>query len=482
MALYHTHRPQTFDHLTDQAHIVITLTNQLINNKTAHAYLFSGPRGVGKTTTARILAKSLNCTHKKEGTANPCNTCNSCTEITNSRSIDVIEIDAASYTGVDNVRENIIDSAQFKPTMSRYKIFIIDEVHMLSTAAFNALLKTLEEPPKYIVFILATTDSQKLPATIISRCQRFGFHKVSDEEMTKHINNIAKIEQIKIDDEVVRRIVKKSEGCARDAVNLLDQLMAAGDAHITIDSASYILPTTQIELQMNFVEKLLKKQDRDALAQISDMVLQGMNLPHFTRELIEFMRVLMIARVDIELAQKEIDLSKEAGQKLKELVSISSQSEICTLIDITLRRNGEIKTSPLPQLPLEMLVVEWCIHDDTQKVLIQPQAAETKNTPIMSDSKDTQLESQLEIVQGANTRSIDQKTFESKWGDCLKEIEVQTPSLVFILKMAEFIQIENNVVQFSVPYDFHREKLMEKITKEKIELILSNLFGSIVLI
>src|SRR3989338_4041792 len=181
MALYHVHRPQDYEELIGQEYIVQTLSNQVASGKIAHAYLFSGPRGVGKTTTARILSKAVNCTNRKDSESNPCNTCTSCQEITAGNSIDVIEIDAASNTGVDNVRTNIIDNAQFRPTKSKYKIFIIDEVHMLSTSAFNALLKIMEEPPAHVIFVLATTELHKLPETIISRCEHHNFKKPKEE-------------------------------------------------------------------------------------------------------------------------------------------------------------------------------------------------------------------------------------------------------------------------------------------------------------
>ena len=210
MALYLKYRPQDFSSIIGQEHIVKTISNQIIHNKINHAYLFSGPRGVGKTTLARVIAKAVNCENRQDKNFDPCNQCSSCQEITHSRAIDVIEIDAASHTGVDNVKENIIDNVQFKPTKSKYKVFIIDEVHMLSTSAFNALLKTLEEPPEHIIFILATTELHKLPATIISRCQRFAFKKIPHETMNKHLENIAKAEKIKITKEVLERIINNS--------------------------------------------------------------------------------------------------------------------------------------------------------------------------------------------------------------------------------------------------------------------------------
>jgi len=183
MALYHKYRPKTFSEVIGQKHVTTTIENQLKNDKTNHAYLFSGPRGIGKTTIARILAKSLNCEAIKKPGDKICNKCQTCLEIDKSRSIDVIEMDAATHTQVDNIRENVIENSQFKPTSSKYKIFIIDEVHMLSTGSFNALLKTIEEPPKHVIFILATTELHKIPDTIISRCQRYKFNKVSSEEI-----------------------------------------------------------------------------------------------------------------------------------------------------------------------------------------------------------------------------------------------------------------------------------------------------------
>ncbi|MFA7315090.1 MAG: DNA polymerase III subunit gamma/tau [Candidatus Magasanikbacteria bacterium] len=500
MALYHKYRPQTFQDIIDQEHIVQTLTNQILNDKVSHAYLFSGPRGVGKTTTARILAKSLNCANRKPSSAEPCNNCSSCEEISTSSSIDVIEIDAASHTGVDNVRQNIIENSQFKPTHSKYKVFIIDEVHMLSTAAFNALLKTLEEPPKYVVFILATTDPQKLPATIISRCQRYTFTKVPPTKMKKSLENIAKKEDVKIDDEVLLRIARKSEGCLRDGISLLEQLLASGDKKITAESASLILPSTNIELQLEFIQYLADKKQVESLNFLDKLTREGLNISYFSHEFIEFLRILMISSVDMSLAEQELDINKEQKQQITEINAKISETGIITLLDLAIRRDSEIKNSVLPQLPLEMLVIEWCNKDNSSKqettsTIIPQTKIENKilNTIIETKVDETVKETQVDlpdtdiitktekieeikiISNENNTNEITLTQVENIWSEFIKKIESEAPSLTFVLKMSKINEIKNNVITISVEYSFHKEKLQENTTKQKLESVLKDL-------
>ncbi|PIZ96612.1 MAG: hypothetical protein COX80_00845 [Candidatus Magasanikbacteria bacterium CG_4_10_14_0_2_um_filter_33_14] len=508
MALYHKYRPQTFDDVIAQTHIVQTLSNQIKTDKVSHAYLFSGPRGVGKTTTARILAKSLNCTVKKAGEIEPCNECQSCEEIIRGNSIDVIEIDAASHTGVDNVRQNIIENSQFKPTASKYKIFIIDEVHMLSTAAFNALLKTLEEPPNYVVFILATTDPQKLPATIISRCQRYNFTKVGSKEMQKSIAKIAKAEGVTVEDEVLARIAKKSEGCVRDAVSLLEQLTSSGEKKITLDIASIILPTSNIEDQLVFGKFLITKNQVDALTFINDLNNQGINLSFFAEEFIEFLRIIMIAKTDMQLAEKELDMSSEQKKDIEEILNSLSPTQIIELLELTIKRTSEIKNSVLPQLPLEMLVVEWCNETTTksisQNTIVNNQKKVETPTIIIEDTKTTKTDVIIEksddtpttetpILENkdkekeVSTESTDEKPLdttpltkelvENNWNNLIKNLETEAPSLTFILRMAKVETVQDNTITLSVEYSFHKEKLLENTTKQKLENILKQILS-----
>ena len=241
--IYRKYRPKTFAKVMGQKPIKITLQNEIKSISMAHAYLFVGPRGTGKTTLARLFARSLNCLNRLEKESEPCNECQACKLILDNRSLDVIEMDAASHTGVDNVRENIITASQVPPfNKEGYKIFVIDEVHMLSKSAFNALLKTLEEPPAKVIFILATTEIHKVPETIISRCQRFDFKKIPQKDIMQRLNEIIEWEKISIPENILMEIARKSEGCLRDAESLLGQISSLANGNITEELASLVLP------------------------------------------------------------------------------------------------------------------------------------------------------------------------------------------------------------------------------------------------
>ncbi len=337
MALYHKHRPQTFASVIGQGPIVTTIQNQVRLTQVAHAYLFSGPRGVGKTTMARVLTKAVNCDKRKSDDVEPCNACNSCQSISQSRSIDVIEIDAASHTGVDHVREHIIDNAQFKPTTSKYKVFIIDEVHMLSTSAFNALLKTLEEPPSYVLFILATTELHKLPDTIISRCQRFQFKKVAHDDMLAQLTLIIKEEGVQVDVDVLDRIIIKSDGCVRDAVSLLDQLLATGEKHITVEVARLLLPIANEEEILSLIDTCAKRDAASGLATLQTLMDHGVHAGDFIHHFIEYLRALLMIKVSSS-SIKHIDISDAAQKRLRELAEQFSAREMVTLVDLFLQR------------------------------------------------------------------------------------------------------------------------------------------------
>ena len=499
MALYHKHRPQNFSSVTGQEHIVKTIENQIASGKVAHAYLFSGSRGIGKTTMARVLAKAINCPNRKEDDFEPCDECPSCEEISASRSIDVIEIDAASHTGVDNVRENIIDNAQFRPTKSKYKIFIIDEVHMLSASAFNALLKTLEEPPAYVIFVLATTELHKLPETIISRCQRFEFKKIGHDAMKIYLEKIAKTEGIKIDKEVVGKIINKSDGCLRDAISLLDQIMATGEKTITTAIASLVLPTTNTENTLRFIAAIIEKQPKDALILINQLVDDGINLHQFAYDTIELLRVMLITKAGAEVETVGFDLDDKTKKQLRKLNEQISQHELVKLIDLLLTKRQQIKSSPLPQLPLEMAVIGAGVGEDRDcgDKDGDSGAGSGRGKIIKEIDRDREIEPALSLPKGDKKDSGEQKKtivervrelvskevsytitdINDKWNEFLKIVETRFPSLSFILKMAQIIELSGDTLQVGVGFSFHRDKLMEKLCQKNLETILGELVG-----
>src|SRR5262252_5813475 len=290
-------RPQLFEELVGQKPIVQTLQNAIQMDRIGHAYLFSGPRGVGKTTTARILAKGLNC--ERGPTVTPCNVCPSCQEIASGRSIDVFEIDAASNTGVDNIRE-LRESAKYAAARSRYKIFIIDEVHMLSSSAFNALLKILEEPPPHVVFIMATTERHKVPATILSRCQQFIFKTISPSEIHAHLRQIADREGVKIADRALSYIVKASEGSMRDAQSRLDQIISFSGQEVVDEDVRDVLGFIPSEILERTLDALADRNSKALIENIAIVVDQGLNLQQYVREFIGKIRDLLIIKLGLQ--------------------------------------------------------------------------------------------------------------------------------------------------------------------------------------
>ena len=349
--IYRKYRPSTFADVTNQNHIKITIQNQIANNTTSHAYIFAGPRGVGKTTIARLLAKTLNCENRKSGETEPCNKCSNCLELSAGRAIDVIEVDAASQTGVDNVRENIIESIRFAPAKSKFKVFIIDEVHMLSSSSFNALLKTLEEPPAHAMFILATTEIHKIPQTILSRCQRFDFKRIPTSEIVKRLEGICVQEEVKVELEVLRAIAHLSEGCLRDAESLFGQILALGEKEIGMREASIILPVTNISVVTNIVDAVCRKDSRIVLNELNKFVDQGGSIKNLHNELIDFVRTIMLLALD---GPYHDHYDKETMEQIRKMIELIGAQGARKLVDMLLLAKIKAPPDALPQLPLEI--------------------------------------------------------------------------------------------------------------------------------
>lgn len=347
-------RPQGFDEVVGQRHITQTLKNAIISERVAHAFIFSGPRGVGKTTTARILAKAINC--EKGPTPEPCRRCYSCQEIANGNSVDVIEIDGASNTSVEDVRE-LRENVKYAPSKGRAKIYIIDEVHMLSTSAFNALLKTLEEPPSHVIFIFATTEPHKIPATILSRCQHFEFRRIPQIEIVDRLRKITKEEGIAISDKGLVLIARAAEGSLRDALSLLDQVVAFGGQQIKEEDLIMILGMADQETLRAFSKAILLKDPGKAIMLLDNLVEKGQDLRQFSRDMTEHFRNLIMIKIS-EKPEGLIDLPKEDIAEMKSEVTDVTLEDLEMLFNLFLRLEGDIRISTTPRFLLEMALVK----------------------------------------------------------------------------------------------------------------------------
>src|SRR6266513_2876402 len=341
-------RPQVFEDVVGQKPIVQTLQNAIQMDRVGHAYLFSGPRGVGKTTTARILAKGLNCAQGP--TVTPCNQCPSCEEISSGKSIDVFEIDAASNTGVDNIRE-LRESAKYAAARSRYKIFIIDEVHMLSTAAFNSLLKNLEEPPPHVVFIMATTERHKVPATILSRCQQFIFRTISPVEIQAHLRQIADREGVKIDDHTLSYIVRASEGSMRDAQSLLDQIISFSGQQVIDEDVRDVLGFIPSEILDRTLDALAERDSRALIENVAIVIDQGLSVQQYVREFIGRVRDLLVMKLGLE---EKILGSAEEKRAMASRADAFSEQDLIRFFDMLLRLESELRWTSQPRFHLEV--------------------------------------------------------------------------------------------------------------------------------
>ena len=353
------YRPSNFDELVGQDALVTTVRNSIRNNKIHHAFVLTGIRGIGKTTTARIIAKALNCQDKINGT-DPCGKCSSCLAIARSNHQDVIEIDAASRTGVDDIRE-IIDNIGYAPVELKYKIYIIDEVHMLSNNAFNALLKTLEEPPAFVVFIFATTEIHKVPVTVISRCMRFDLARLSNDAMEGHLKNILKLENYQAQDKAISLIAAKSQGSVRDALSLLDSALSFCnyENEITVGNLLEIIGVVDKEVVVDFLVKIFNGDVKEVLCDFDDLYRRFVDVNLFLDELMDVVHRISLSKT-LKESYQDIDLTENAFNKVKNVSEKITVAALCRVWQMLLKLKDEIAKSKNSKMIFEMFLIRLC--------------------------------------------------------------------------------------------------------------------------
>lgn len=489
--LYQKYRPQKFAEILEQNHIKLTLGNEIERNKISHAYLFCGPRGVGKTTVARVFSKSVNCLNRKEIEHEPCGECVSCQNISAGKSIDIVEIDAASHTGVDNVRENIISVARMSPAHSKYRVFIIDEVHMLSPSAFNALLKVMEEPPENIIFILCTTEVHKIPETVISRCQRFDFRKISIKGISDGLEMVAKSEGVEINRDILEDIARHSGGHMRDAKGLLGQVIAVGGAKITRDDADLIIPRSDLDEVLKLIEFIAANNAADAIELLNKLIEDGVDINLFSKDLVEVLRKMMLASISPALMERaRVELGESAEIKLIEINKKFTTNKLILILDKFIKAKNAIKENFIAQLPLEIAITELCVSKtQLNENKLSGYVAEnvnyaSKNTKTKPDNPPQKAEEQKNIKDSLPQKNsissplkIGKNVIMEKWNEVLVLVKKYNYSLVSILGACEPSEVLEGKLVISFKYKFHKERIDNPEIASSIERVLREVYG-----
>lgn len=485
-ALYRAYRPQTFEDVVGQEHIIRTLKNQIENDNVGHAYLFSGTRGTGKTSTAKIFARAVNCTESTN--QEPCNECDVCKDILNDNIMDVIEIDAASNNSVDDIRE-LRESVKYSPSKAKYKVYIIDEVHMLSQGAFNALLKTLEEPPSYIIFILATTEPHKIPATILSRCQRFDFKRVTVKDMSDRMKKICKEENIEVEDKALNLISRNSQGALRDALSILDQCISFGDDKIEYKDVVELLGTVNVEQLFDMAECIINQDTKKSLQILNEFVIWGKDIRNLINDLIDHFRNLMVCKVSTDL-DEIISLPEETVNLLKKQAESVDINDLIRVLNILSVTQDNIKTSSNPRVLAEvtMMKIAQPMFDESKESLIKrienlEKTIESGNIKVSTTNVSNNIEEDekiniVEEVVYENVKSEDVKLIEASWDKIRLNIKQDKQNkqmpVYFLLGDVQSFNVSNNILYiiYGDGFAFAKKRLSDPQTLQYIEKVI----------
>ncbi len=472
-------RPQLFSDLIGQEHVSQTLANAIRSGRIHHAFLFTGARGVGKTSAARILAKALNC---EEGLSDqPCGKCSSCEEITAGQGLDVIEIDGASNTGVDDVRE-LRENIRYLPNKSRYKIFIIDEVHMLSTSAFNALLKTLEEPPEHAKFIFATTEPHKIPITILSRCQRFDFRKIPLVKISERLREIADAEELTISDRSLGLVARQGEGSMRDALSTFDQVLAFSGDQVDDEAVQTLLGMVDRRLLLDTVEAILQRDSRRALDSVRRIDQLGLALRQFTRDLLEMFRGMVICKVVDEPAEM-LDLIGNELRELNDLAAEASLDDLQHIVTLLMKSQAELTNSSYPLLTLEMSLVRLSTlapTEDLSKLIAHIENLERRLGSVPTPKPQAATAPPPEAPPPKKPEAPVAATTDSKgWQGLVELVKQSRPMLGSVLEHGRPLKMEPPTLDVGYPKNsFMISQLQEQDIRQDLEALATEYFGS----
>lgn len=492
-ALYRVYRPKNFSDVIGQEHIVRTLKNQIENNNVGHAYLFCGTRGTGKTSTAKIFSRAVNCTnlHNDE----PCNECENCREILEDKTMDVVEIDAASNNSVDDIRE-LRENVKYSPAKAKYKVYIIDEVHMLSQGAFNALLKTLEEPPSYVIFILATTEPHKIPATILSRCQRFDFKRVTVKDISSRMRYICEKEGIEADEKALNLIARNSQGALRDALSILDQCISFEGNKISYNDVIELLGSVNIEQLFDLAESVIKEDTRKSLQILNDFIIWGKDVRNLVNDLIDHFRNLMVCKISNDL-DEIISLPEETIDLLKQQAETIDTNNLIRILNILSETQDGMKISSNPRVLMEvtMMKIAQPMFDESKEALIKrienlEQKIESGNIKVNhistnqtvdnfnennQQNNNTVEKQEDENIEYENLKGDDIKLVEKSWKKILQKMKEDKNQVIrALLQDVDSFNISEDTLYiiFTDNYSFAKSRLDSPVTIQYVEKVI----------